>query len=128
MPAAPSQRARLLTAAGAAAALSGCGGQPAPTVVDGDEVALEMTDYRFKPQLLRGRARAGEVRVDVVNAGRLPHALELRLRGRERLRIATVLPGRRASASARLPAGRYRFLCPIGNHEELGMHGVLTLR
>ncbi len=122
----PLQRARLLAAAGAAAALSGCGDQPRPTSIGHGPIALEMTDYRFQPQTLRGRA--GEMRVEADNRGRLPHALELRLKGRERLRISTVLPGRRGSASARLPAGRYRYACPIGNHEELGMHGVLVLR
>ena len=122
----PLQRARLLVAAGTAAALSGCGDQPRPTSVGGGPISLEMTDYRFEPQSLRGRA--GEIRVEVHNRGRLPHAFELRRNGRQRLRIRTVLPGRRGSATARLPAGRYRFACPIGNHEELGMHGVLVLR
>ena len=126
MSAAHSQRARLLAAAGAAATLSGCGDQPRATSFGSGPVALEQHDYRFRPQTVR--ARAGELRVAVVNSGRLPHALVLRLSGRERLRISTVLPGRRGAASARLPAGRYRFACPIGNHEELGMHGVLTLR
>ena len=118
------QRARLLAAAGAAAALSGCADQPRVAEIARGPIALEQRDFRFKPQALR--ARAGAVRVEVLNRGRLPHAFELK--GREALRISTVLPGRRGSASARLPAGRYRFACPIGNHEELGMHGVLTLR
>jgi plastocyanin len=126
MPAVDVQRAHLLVAAGAAAALTGCGEQPRPTVIERNPITLEMRDYRFKPQTVR--ARAGDVRIAVVNRGRLPHALQLRVDGRERLRIPTVLPGRRDSASARLPAGRYRFACPIGNHEELGMHGVLILR
>ena len=126
MSAVPLQRAQLLAAAGAAAALTGCGDQPRPTVVERGPIALAMRDYRFVPQTLR--ARAGEVEVEVVNRGRLPHALQVRLDGRERLSIPTVLPGRRASASTRLPAGRYRFACPIANHEELGMHGVLVLR
>ena len=126
MSAVPLQRAQLLLAAGAAAALTSCGDPPRATLVEHGPVALTMRDYRFVPQRLR--APAGEVEVRVANRGRLPHALQLRLDGRERLRIPTVLPGRRGSASARLPAGRYRFACPIANHEELGMHGVLILR
>ena len=126
MPVVDLQRARLLAATGAAAVLAGCGESSRATSAGRGPVALEMTDYRFQPQ--RVRARAGTVRVEVVNRGRLPHALALRLEGRERLRISTVLPGGTGAASARLPAGRYRFACPIGNHEELGMHGVLTLR
>ena len=126
MSAVPLQRARLLAAAGAAAALTGCGEPPGAASAGRGPVALEQRDFRFRPQTVR--ARAGQLRVEVVNRGRLPHALELRLGGRERLRISTVLPARRGAASARLPAGRYRFACPIGNHEELGMHGVLVLR
>jgi uncharacterized cupredoxin-like copper-binding protein len=46
----------------------------------------------------------------------------------ERLKVTTVLPGERDSARATLTRGTYRMLCPIGNHEELGMYGVLTVR
>ena len=126
MTAVPLQPVRLLAAAGAAAPLSGCGHGGRLAVIQRGPIALEQCHYRFKPQAVRGRA--GAARIAVVNRGRLPHALQLRRRGRERLRIATVLPGRRGAAAATLPPGRYRLACPIGNDEELGMHGVLTLR
>ena len=126
MVAASLQRAGLLATAGAAAALAGCGDDPPEVRVASGTIELEQRDYRFRPQAVR--ARSGRVRITVANRGRLPHALQLRVEGRERLRIRTVLPGRRGSASADLAPGRYRFACPIGNHEELGMHGVLTLR
>lgn len=126
MSAASLASARLLTVLGAAALLPGCREAPAPVVVREGSVSLEMRDYRFQPQSVR--TSAGRVRVEVVNRGRLPHALRLRLRGQERLSIPTVLPGRRGSASARLDPGSYRIACPIGNHEELGMYGVLVVR
>lgn len=121
------QRARLLALAIAAAFLVGCGEQPRATTVEpGGPLTLVMRDYRFHPQALR--ARAGRARVEVINRGRLPHAFQLRLEGRERLRIPTVLPGERGVATVTLKRGSYRFACPIANHEELGMHGVLTVR
>ncbi len=121
------QRARLLTLVTAGVWLAGCGQPPRPsTVPAGDPLSLELRDYRFRPQALR--ARAGRARVEVVNRGRLPHAFQLRLEGRERLRIPTVLPGERGAATTTLKRGSYRFACPIANHEELGMHGVLTVR
>ncbi len=121
------QRARLLTLVTAGVWLAGCGDAPPPaTAPAGEAISLEMRDYRFRPQALR--ARAGRARVEVVNRGRLPHAFQLRLEGRERLRIPTVLPGERGAATTTLKRGSYRFACPIANHEELGMHGVLTVR
>lgn len=121
------QRARLLALVTAGAWLAGCGEQPRVTTVPGgDPLVLEARDYRFHPQALR--TRAGRARVEVVNRGRLPHAFQLRLEGRERLRIPTVLPGKRGVATVTLARGSYRFACPIANHEELGMHGVLTVR
>lgn len=121
------QCARLLALATAGAWLTGCGDGPDVTpVAAGDPISLEQRDYRFRPQALR--ARAGRARVEIVNAGRLPHAFQLRLEGRERLRIPTVLPGRRGEATVTLARGSYRFVCPIANHEELGMYGVLTVR
>ena len=127
MPSAQLQCARLLALAMAGAWLAGCGDEPDVTsVAPGEPISIKQRDYRFDPQALR--ARAGRARVEVVNEGRLPHAFQLRLEGRERLRIPTVLPGRRGSATVTLAPGSYRFACPIANHEELGMHGVLTVR
>jgi plastocyanin len=119
-------KARLLTLLGAAALFVACREAAAPAVVRDGSVSVEMRDYRFQPQAIR--TSADRVRIEVVNRGRLPHALRLRLRGQERLSIPTVLPGRRAVASARLEPGSYRMVCPIGNHEELGMYGVLVVR
>ena len=121
------QRAGLLALVTAGAFLTGCGEQPRATVVEpGEPLSLGMRDFRFYPQALR--TRAGRARVEVVNRGRLPHAFQLRLDGRERLRIPTVLPGERGVADVTLKRGSYRFACPIANHEELGMHGVLAVR
>lgn len=126
MSAAPLQRATALAVLAATAVVTGCGGEPAAQRVEGSTLAVRLSDYRFAPASVE--MEAGRVRVEVVNGGRLPHALRLVRDGTERLKITTVLPGERDSARARLTRGSYRMLCPIGNHEELGMYGVLTVR
>jgi len=126
MSAAPSSNARPLWVLAVALALSGCREAPDPVVARDGDLSVEMRDYRFEPEFSSSPSR--RVRLEVVNRGRLPHALRLRLRGKERLSIPTVLPGHRGSATARLEPGSYRMVCPIGNHEELGMYGVLVVR
>lgn len=125
MPAAP---LRLALAIGltTSVGLAGCAQAQKPTPARDGVIRVEQHDYRFRPAALR--ASSGRVRIEVVNRGRLPHALRLTRDGRERLRIPTMLPGERASATARLEAGTYRMLCPIANHEELGMYGSVTVR
>lgn len=119
-------RTRPLWVLALAVLLSGCREAPEPVVARDGDLSIEMRDYRFEPEFIRSSSR--EVRIEVVNRGRLPHALRLRLRGKERLSISTVLPGRRGSATATLEPGSYRMVCPIGNHEELGMYGTLVVR
>ena len=51
------------------------------------------------------------------------------LRGdREVVAIDTLLPGARAEAAGRFERGDYDLVCTLGNHEELGMYGSLTVR
>jgi hypothetical protein len=126
MSAATLRRATPLTLLLAALLPAGCREAPEPVAVRGGVVAVEMRDYRFDPEFIRTSDR--RIRIQVRNRGRLPHALRLRLRGRERLSIPTVLPGSSRSVTARLEPGSYRMACPIGNHEELGMYGVLVVR
>jgi uncharacterized cupredoxin-like copper-binding protein len=46
----------------------------------------------------------------------------------ELVAIKTLLPGASGSGSARLERGDYKLVCILGNHEELGMYGTLTVR
>lgn len=126
MSAAPLPRAHLLPLLAAALLLGGCRDAAEPVVATDGTISVQQRDYRFEPESIRSSSR--RVRIEVLNRGRLPHAMRLRLRGRERLSVPTVLPGRRGSVSARLEPGSYRMVCPIANHEELGMYGVLVVR
>jgi plastocyanin len=109
-----------------AAALGACGGGEPATQARGGRVAVTALDFRYRPQLIR--ARPGPLRFDVVNRGRLAHTFRLARRGRTIAKVSTLLPGDRASLSARVRAGEYRFFCGLANHEELGMYGTLVVR
>ena len=107
------------------AALPGCGGED-PVAATGGGIAIALDEYRVIPQLIT--ARPGELRITLRNRGRLPHNLELRRNGREVFRISTLLPGEQDSGTVTLRRGGYRLACSIGNHEELGQYGSLTVK
>jgi uncharacterized cupredoxin-like copper-binding protein len=48
--------------------------------------------------------------------------------GREAAAIKTLLPGASGTGSGTFERGDYKLLCILGNHEELGMYGTLTVR
>ena len=115
----------LLLLALPAAALPACGGdEPAARVRDG-RVAVALDDFRYRPQLIR--ASPGRVRFDLVNHGRLAHTFRLE-RGTVVAKVSSLLPGDRASKTARVRRGEYRFFCALSNHEELGMYGTLVVK
>ncbi len=73
----------------------------------------------------------GRLRVEVVNGGRLPHALEIRGPvGGAGFTVATdtLQPGQRAVLVLELPAGEYEVFCPVPGHAQAGMTGRLVVR
>jgi len=122
-----SRRALLLVVlALAAAGLGACGDSRPATQARGGRVAVTAVDFRYRPQLIR--ARAGTLRFDLVNRGRLAHTFRLERKGTVIAKISSLLPGDRASKSVRVRPGQYRFFCALANHEELGMYGTLLVR
>jgi uncharacterized cupredoxin-like copper-binding protein len=119
--------ARLTAAVLAAASLSGCGGaEPVSAAADG-RVAITLDDFFISPQEVR--AHAGRITFAVTNGGRVGHNFRLRSRdGEEPVQVTTLLPGDSGTASADLPAGDYKMVCTVANHEELGMSGRLVVR
>ena len=109
-----------------AVALAGCGGdEPTARARDGS-VRIVLDDFSIRPQTVRGDA--GRMRFEVVNRGRAGHNFRLRRGPGEPLKLTTLLPGDSESIAAELPAGDYRMVCTVANHEELGMYGTLVLR
>ena len=131
--------------AAAVAALGGCGDdepEPAtkgdaaetvPTTTGSDAsgravatVELEATEYAFDPAN-PGVESAGVVKFEVSNAGKVPHALEVEGPEGE---VATrkIGPGSATTIGADLgEPGRYKFYCPIGDHEQRGMAGEVYI-
>jgi plastocyanin len=107
------------------AGLSACGGGETTARVRNGRVAVELKDFRYLPQVIH--ASPGRVRFDLVNHGRLAHTFRLE-RGSLVAKVSSLLPGDRASKTARVRAGEYRYFCALSNHEELGMYGTLIVK
>ena len=117
-------------AAALAAALlvpaSGCGDDATPQRARDGRVDVALDDFLISPQ--RVRAPSGRLSFRAVNRGRIGHTLRV-LRGeREVVAIKTLLPGAAAEAGGSFERGDYKLVCILGNHEELGMYGTLTVR
>jgi plastocyanin len=122
--------ARRLAAVAVAAALglpaAGCGGDGDPTRAQDGRVNVTLDDYLIDPQ--RIRARPGRLSFRAVNRGRIGHTLRVLRGDRELVAIKTLLPGAAGEAAGTFERGHYKLVCILGNHEELGMYGTLTVR
>lgn len=72
-------------------------------------------------------AKAGKVTIVMDNPSDLPHAVEIEGGGVE-VAGDTVMKGGVSKASTDLKAGEYEFYCPVGNHQDAGMEGTLTVQ
>jgi uncharacterized cupredoxin-like copper-binding protein len=117
---------------GAAALLAGCGGAE-PVAAGPDRVLrVQLSEYRLEPQ--DWTVTEGRIRLVATNAGRLTHNLAVteieREIGEERtvyVRTDPAQPGQTVEDAVTLGPGRYRLLCTIGNHDELGQYGELRV-
>jgi plastocyanin len=119
----------------AAASLAGCGGgeddEPAGqsvTVDAAEGVEVLAGEYFFDPEtiVVDGGPQAPEITLE--NEGSLAHNLRV-LDGDEEIGgTPTFAGGETRSTTVELDPGAYRFVCTVGNHEELGMVGDLEVR
>jgi plastocyanin len=110
----------------AAAALAGCASEGPPVRERTRSFTVTLDDYLIRPQTIRVPV-GGRLTVTVVNRGRLGHTFRIRAGETNVLKFTTVRPGTRATRTFRLRPGRYVMYCALANHEELGMHGTLTV-
>jgi uncharacterized cupredoxin-like copper-binding protein len=129
-------RRRTLVAAVALAVLglSGCGDDDPYVPADGRTVSLRLDEYRVLPK--RVTVPAGRVRLVGRNDGRLTHNLAVvqfdRPLGedeeRQFARTRTAHPGQQVQTTVTLRPGKYRVVCTIANHDNLGQYGELEVQ
>src|SRR6266566_3190990 len=90
-------------------------------MVSGIEQAVN-TLLPWKVELSERRIAPGVVTFTVMNAGSIPHALEVEGEGIEQ-ETEVIQPGARATLTLTLKSGTYEVYCPVGedSHKKLGM-------
>lgn len=112
-------------------AVTACGGDDTPkrtvTVPANAKATVVAREYSFDPSgiVVRG---AGRLEIRLRNDGSLAHNIKVR-RGGELVGGTPSFPaGETESALVVLEHGNYELVCTVGDHEELGMKGELTVR
>ena len=116
----------LALALAAALPAAGCADDSAPARVRDGRVTVTLDDFSITPQ--RIRAKPGRISFRAVNRGAIGHTLRVMRSGREVAAVKTLLPGATGTGTGTFERGDYKLLCILGNHEELGMYGTLTVR
>jgi uncharacterized cupredoxin-like copper-binding protein len=116
-----------------AAALAGCGRDAPYVAAGGRTVSLRLDEYRVLPQ--RVTVPAGRIRIVARDTGRLTHNVAVvqfdRPLGEDEekqyARTPTAHPGDVVRTTVRLRPGKYRLVCTIANHDNLGQYGELKV-
>jgi plastocyanin len=118
-----------------AAVLAGCGGSsPHYAKVGGHTVDVRLTEYRISPEFVQ--VKAGRVRIVGHNRGRLTHNVAVvqfdrPLSGADEKTYGkptkTLFPGQSGVTAVDLKPGKYRLVCTIANHDNLGQYGELKV-
>jgi plastocyanin len=113
--------------------VAACGDEE-PVTVEGRTLQVRLDEYRIVPQNVR--VREGRLRIVATNIGRLTHNVEvvkqdeddLEERPTEIAGTRTAQPAETTSVTIEnLPAGEYRLICSIANHDDLGQYGRLIV-
>ena len=113
--------------------LAACGGDDdggsagTATVPSGQVLRVTAREYKFDPKSIVVTG-GGRLRVSLANRGKLAHNLRVMEGDRNVGGTNTFQGGRTQTAEVELAPGRYRFICTVGSHEELGMEGTLEVR
>ena len=129
------RRATTLAALALAAATvaAGCGSDPPYTPAAGQTVRLRLDEYRVLPQ--RVTVPAGRIEIVAKDTGRLTHNVAVvqfdRPLGEDEekqyARTPTAHPGDVVRTSVALKPGKYRLVCTIANHDNLGQYAELKV-
>jgi len=89
-------------------------------------VTATLTEYKIV--LTPSTVPAGDVTFQIMNHGKMLHALEIEGQGIKTQRSKDLKPGGTDTLVVKtLKAGKYTVDCPIANHEKLGMTTTLTV-
>ncbi len=88
-------------------------------------IVVEETEYSLDPDEVT-LERPGTYVFRAVNVGAVTHALEIEGQGIEE-ETENLQPGESAELMVTLEPGTYEMYCPVGNHEDLGMVGSVTV-
>lgn len=114
------------------AAVAGCGddeGDPTRLVrvAAGEPIRVTAKEYSFDPDRIVVTGKATLLRIKLDNRGTLAHNLKVLDSERELGGTPTFPAGERRGARLAVPPGRYRFVCTVADHRELGMEGELEV-
>jgi plastocyanin len=127
-------RVTLLLVALAALPVGGCGADVAYTRAPDRRVEVRLDEYRVLPE--RIEVRAGRITFVARNTGRLTHNLAVvqfeRPLGDEEEKdygepTKTLFPGEVGQTTVDLKPGKYRLVCTIANHDNLGQYAELKV-
>jgi plastocyanin len=127
-------RVTLLLVALAALPAAGCGADVAYTRAPDRRVEVRLDEYRVLPEHVE--VRAGRITLTAHNSGRLTHNLAVvqfdRPLGDEQEKqygkpTKTLFPGQSAETTVTLKPGKYRLVCTIANHDNLGQYAELKV-
>jgi plastocyanin len=90
----------------------------------GETISISETEFALDPS--EATVAAGPVSIDVSNDGQFVHNLEVEGDGIEEI-TSDLQPGDAETLELDLPAGTYEMYCAIGDHQEQGMEGELTV-
>lgn len=89
-------------------------------------IEVEETEFKLDPAN-PGVQDAGKVAFEVTNAGKIPHALDVEGPKGEQ-ETDEIAPGETANLTVDMSRpGKYKWYCPIGNHEQQGMTGYVFI-
>ncbi len=91
-----------------------------------DTIEVQETEFSLDPSEIT-LDRPGTYVFRAVNSGDVVHALEIEGEGIEE-ETENIQPGESAELEVNLEPGTYKLYCPVGNHEERGMTGTVTVQ
>ncbi len=91
-----------------------------------DTIEVQETEFSLDPSEIT-LDRPGTYVFRAVNVGDTVHALEIEGEGIEE-ETEEIAPGESTELEVNLDPGTYKLYCPVGNHEELGMTGTVTVQ